>query len=210
MPIRLVCPFAAVLASRAHLDMGDMNSPHFFASAALFRDWLHAHAATAPELLVGFHKVHTERPCMSWSESVDEALCVGWIDAVRRRIDDDRYSIRFTPRRPTSIWSVVNLAKVEQLRLQGRMTAAGELAFSLRRADKSAVYAYEQATHAELTADEVQRFQALPDACSYFEACPPGYRKQMLHWLSAAKRETTRAARFQTLLDACTAGLRLR
>lgn len=102
-----------------------MSFPHFFPTPSAFRTWLAAHAATAPELLVGFHKLGSGRPSMSWSESVDEALCFGWIDGVRRRIDDVAYSIRFTPRRATSIWSAVNIAKFEQLQTEGRMTAAG-------------------------------------------------------------------------------------
>ena len=109
-----------------------MTAPLFFHSPQDFRSWLELHAATASELLVGFHKVATDKACMSWSESVDEALCFGWIDGKRKRIDEHSYSIRFTPRKKTSIWSQVNIDKMEKLRAQGRMTAAGELAFSYR------------------------------------------------------------------------------
>ena len=122
-------------------------TPLFFSSALAFRDWLARHAATEDELIVGFHKVATGRPCMTWSESVDEALCVGWIDGVRKRVDDDAYQIRFTPRKPTSIWSAVNIAKVQALQAQGRMTPAGERAYGLRTASKSVVYSSRAMTH---------------------------------------------------------------
>lgn len=110
---------------RPHRQLRTLPTPHFFPTPNAFRTWLIAHAATAPELLVGFYKVGSGRPSMSWSESVDEALCFGWIDGVRRRIDDAAYSIRFTPRRVTSIWSALNIAKLEQLQAEGRMTAGG-------------------------------------------------------------------------------------
>ncbi|MBK7116687.1 MAG: bacteriocin-protection protein, partial [Proteobacteria bacterium] len=135
-----------------------MASPRFFESADAFRAWLVKNAATASELLVGYHKVATGRPSMSWSESVDEALCFGWIDGVRKRIDDDTYSIRFTPRKATSIWSAINIGKIEQLRIQGRMTPQGESAFASRTEARSVVYAYEQKATAELTPDEVRAF----------------------------------------------------
>lgn len=110
-----------------------MPVPHFFDNAELFRDWLKAHAASATELLVGFYKVDSGRASMSWSESVDEAICFGWIDGVRKRFDDESYSIRFTPRKTSSIWSAINIAKFEQLQTLGRMTAAGAKAFSHRQ-----------------------------------------------------------------------------
>ena len=120
------------------------NEPKYFASAIEFRLWLGLHATTAAELMVGFWKVDSGRPSMTWSESVDEALCFGWIDGVRRRIDDHAYQIRFTPRKKTSIWSAVNIAKVEQLTAEGRMTEAGAQAFAHRTDGRSVVYAYEQ------------------------------------------------------------------
>ena len=185
-------------------------SPRYFASAVEFRAWLDANAASARELLVGFHKVGSGRESMSWPESVDEALCHGWIDGVRKRIDDQRYSIRFTPRKAGSIWSAVNIAKVEQLRAQGRMTAAGERAFADRRAARSQVYAYEQADTATLAADELRAFRRRKAAWRYFEAAPPSYRKVVLHWITTAKRAQTRAARLAQLIEACAAGQRLR
>lgn len=183
--------------------------PTFFASPQAFRAWLEVHAPTATELLVGFHKVGSGVPSMTWPESVDEALCFGWIDGVRRRLDDATYCIRFTPRKPTSIWSAINIAKVEQLRTQGRMTPAGEEAFSLRTQARSVVYSYEQDAVAELTDAELHAFRRNKTAWAYFEAAPPGYRKQMLHRITSAKRAETRAARLAKLVDACQAGVRL-
>ena len=186
-----------------------MPAPHFFPDAAAFRLWLESNAATASELLVAYHKVATGHPTISWSESVDEALCFGWIDGRRNRLDEHTYSIRFTPRKPTSIWSAVNIAKVEVLRAEGRMRPAGERAFALRSEAKSAVYSHEQAQTAELARAELELFQSDPGAWTYFEATPPGYKKRLLHWVSSAKKEETRAARLAKLIAACRAGLRL-
>ncbi|KQO17078.1 YdeI family protein [Acidovorax sp. Leaf78] len=184
-------------------------APTFFATAAAFRQWLQTHAAQSAELLVGFHKVGTGRPCMTWSESVDEALCFGWIDGVRRRIDELTYSIRFTPRKPSSIWSAVNIAKMEQLQAAGRMTPAGLAAFSHRQAHKSSIYSHEQAAAAELPAPQLREFKRHKKAWQFFEAAPAGYRKSMLHWVTSAKRPETRAARFAQLLTASQAGERI-
>lgn len=187
-----------------------MSEATFFDTPEAFRAWLEANAASAAALLVGFRKVGTGRPSMTWPQSVDEALCVGWIDGVRKRIDNEAYSIRFTPRRAGSIWSAVNIAKFEQLRLQGRMTPAGEAAFACRTEAKSAVYAYEQAEAAVLTAEEQRVLQDHAAAWAYFEAAPPGYRRVVLHWVTTAKRPATRAARLTQLVAACAAGQRLR
>lgn len=187
-----------------------MTAPTFFATAGEFRAWLAAHAATHAELLVGFHKVGTGRPCMSWAESVDEALCFGWIDGVRKRVDDHTYTIRFTPRRPSSIWSAVNIAKLRQLEAAGRVTPAGLKAFSFRSEAKSVVYAYEQPATAELSADELSAFQRHEAAWAFFQGTPPSYRKVMLHWVTSARKPETRRARFTRLLEACAAALRLR
>lgn len=186
-----------------------MNKPTFFADAAAFRSWLETHADSASELLVGFHKVDSGRPSMSWSESVDEALCFGWIDGVRRRIDESSYSIRFTPRKANSIWSAVNIAKVETLRAQGRMRPAGEAAFARRSEARSAVYSFEQATVAELSAEELHSFQRNHAAWTYFESTPPGYRKTLLHWVTTAKKAETRAERLAKLMAACAGQRRL-
>ncbi|WP_292039066.1 YdeI/OmpD-associated family protein [Massilia sp. UBA6681] len=184
--------------------------PHFFDDAQAFRAWLSSHAGTASELLVGFHKLGSGRPCMSWSESVDEALCFGWIDGVRRRIDDNSYSIRFTPRKRDSIWSNVNIAKMDRLRAQGRMRPAGEAAFAHRSASKSGIYSHERSDVPALSAAELERFQREPAAWDYFNTTPPGYRKTILHWITSAKKDDTRAARLDRLVRACADGTRLR
>ena len=187
-----------------------MASPKFFRTADEFRRWLEANAATEPELLVGFRKVATGRPSMSWSESVDEALCFGWIDGVRKRIDDESYSIRFTPRKPTSNWSAINIAKFEQLRTQGRMTSAGAKAFAQRAAARSAIYAYEQTSAAELSLAEMREFQRHKAAWRFFESTPPSYRKVVIYWVTTAKKAETRASRLAKLMQACASGERLR
>lgn len=186
-----------------------MTEPTFFPNAKAFGQWLQANAGSATELLVGFYKVGTGRPSMSWSESVDEALCVGWIDGVRRRIDDSAYSIRFTPRKPTSIWSAINIAKVAQLQAEGRMTSAGARAFALRTAARSLVYSHEQAQSAELSALELRAFKRDKVAWQFFESTPPGYKKVVLHWVTSAKKLETRATRFAKLVEASGAGQRL-
>lgn len=188
-------------------------SLHFFPSPAAFRTWLSANAATAPELLVGYYKVGSGRPSMTWSESVDEALCFGWIDGVRRSLDDQSYCIRFTPRRPRSIWSAVNIAKVEALRAAGRMTPSGEAAFAQRLAHKSAIYSYEQPAQqqADLSAAELRQFKRDKRAWAFFnDAHPPSARKTLLHWVCSAKKAETRASRLARLIEACAAGERLR
>ncbi|MBQ0961852.1 YdeI/OmpD-associated family protein [Ideonella sp. 4Y11] len=184
--------------------------PRFFARATDFRAWLTQHAASTPELVVGFWKVNSGRPSMSWPESVDEALCVGWIDGVRQRLDDAAYRIRFTPRRPGSVWSAINIAKAQALIEAGRMQPAGLAAFQARRDDRSVIYAYEQADIAQLSADEQARFQAHTTAWAYFSACPPGYRKTLLHWVTTARQPATRARRLDTLIQACARQERLR
>lgn len=186
------------------------SSPTFFANAKAFRHWLSVNASVHTELLVGFRKVGSGLPSMSWPESVEEALCFGWIDGVRKRIDDECYSIRFTPRKPTSIWSAVNIRKVVELQARGRMTPAGERAFRHRKKHKSAVYAYEQSVPAEFSAQELCAFKREKGAWHFFEGTPPSYKKVMLHWVTTAKRAATRASRLATLVKACAEGTRLR
>ena len=185
------------------------TAPRFFATAAAFRRWLQTNAASATELLVGFHKVDSGKPSLTWPESVDEALCFGWIDGVRKRIDDTAYTIRFTPRKATSNWSAINIAKFKRLQADGRMTPAGELAFAHRTDAKSAIYSYEQAQVSQLSAAETRGFRRNKAAWAFFEAAPPGYRQQMLHRITSAKRAETRAARLAKLIDASAEGRRL-
>ena len=187
-----------------------MTGSQFFATPTQFRQWLAAHASDSVELIVGFHKVGSGRPSMVWSEAVDEALCVGWIDGVRKRIDEYAYQIRFTPRKPTSIWSAVNIAKFQRLQAEARVQPAGAKAFAHRTDAKSVVYAYEQAETSSLTDGEVREFKKHPTAWRFLEATPPSYRKVVLHWVVRAKKPATRSARLAKLFGACAAGKRLR
>jgi uncharacterized protein YdeI (YjbR/CyaY-like superfamily) len=187
-----------------------INVPRFFAAAAAFRRWLSKHSAASTELIVGFHKVASGRPSMSWSESVDEALCYGWIDGVRKRIDDQAYQIRFTPRKPDSIWSTVNIAKIQVLSAQGKMTGAGMAAYARRTKKKSMVYSYEQNQEAELSASQMVEFNRAGRAWEFLQGTPPSYRKVVLHWVVRAKKPETSDLRFRKLLKACEKGERLR
>jgi uncharacterized protein YdeI (YjbR/CyaY-like superfamily) len=182
--------------------------PAFFRSAAEFRRWLDKHHSTAPELLVGFYKRGSGRPSMTWPESVDEALCFGWIDGVRRRIDDERYCIRFTPRRQGSIWSVVNTRRVAALTRDGRMHEAGMRAFRERDKHKTKQYSYERAT-AALTPALERQFRATATAWEFFNAAAPYYRRVCTHWIVSAKQETTRQRRLALLIDASARGERI-
>jgi uncharacterized protein YdeI (YjbR/CyaY-like superfamily) len=183
-----------------------VTAPEFFATGGLFRAWLAAHHDSAPELLVGFWKVGSGMPSMSWSESVDAALCFGWIDGVRRRRDDASYTIRFTPRRPGSIWSAVNVAKVEALAKAGLMEPAGLAVFAARREDRTAVYSHEQGGDAALafTTDEQERLQAVPGVWEYLSAQSGSYRRAVVHWLHTAARPETRERRLAQLISEST------
>lgn len=180
--------------------------PTFFATPARFRAWLEKHHATRTELLVGFHKKGSGRPSITWPESVDEALCAGWIDGVRRRIDDESYTIRFTPRRPRSLWSAVNIARAEELSRLGRMLPAGLAAFEARLEARSQVYAYEQKENAALAPEQERQLRANRAAWAFFTAQAPGYRRVASWWVLSAKREETRQRRLATLIADSAAG----
>ena len=182
--------------------------PTFFATPAALRAWLTQHGATARELLVGFHKVSSGRPGITWPESVDEALCFGWIDGVRLRGDETSYTIRFTPRRKGSIWSAVNIGRVAALQAEGRMQPAGQAAFASRQENKSAVYAYENRP-AELPAAHLEILRANPAARAFFEAQPPSYRRTAIWQIVSAKQDATQRRRLDKLVAACAAGKRL-
>jgi uncharacterized protein YdeI (YjbR/CyaY-like superfamily) len=183
--------------------------PIYFASPEEFRDWLSRHHATERELLVGFHKKGSGRPSMTWPESVDEALCFGWIDGVRRSVDEERYTIRFTPRKRASIWSNVNIRRAEALIASGRMQPAGQQAFDSRTADRSGVYSFEQRTEASLSPEMIARLQDHPEAWRFWEAQPAGYRRTATWWVISAKQEATRLRRLDTLIADCAAGRRV-
>lgn len=175
-------------------------APEFFPTAAQFRAWLEANHQTETELLVGFYKTGSGKPSITWPESVDQALCFGWIDGVRRSLGDDAYTIRFTPRRPNSIWSAVNVAKVAELERQGLMRPAGLAAFERRSAQRTGVYSFERDEPATLTAEQEAAFRAVPEAWEYFNARPPGYRRTAIHFVVSAKRPETRARRLERLI----------
>jgi uncharacterized protein YdeI (YjbR/CyaY-like superfamily) len=175
----------------------------YFASAQEFRRWLAAHAATASELLVGFRKRHADATAMTWPQAVDEALCFGWIDGVRRRVDADRYQIRFTPRKPGSTWSAVNIDRFAELQTQGRVTPAGIAAFEQRTEKKSRTYSYEQAESPEFNPTESKEFKRNKPAWEFFEALPPSYRRKMIWWIISAKQTTTQQKRFASFVRAC-------
>lgn len=181
--------------------------PIFFDSPAAFRDWLDRHHATEREVHVGYWKRHAGRQTLTWPESVDEALCYGWIDGVRHAIDADRYTIRFTPRKPTSTWSAVNIGRVAELTAEGRMRPAGLAAFEQRSAARSAIYAYERQPTA-FDADDEREFRRHAAAWAFFEAQAAWYRRNCVHWVASAKRAETRARRLAALIDASARGQR--
>ena len=183
--------------------------PTFFATAAEFRRWLKRHHRSERELWVGFHKKSSGRPSLSWPESVDEALCFGWIDGVRRTVNGESYAIRFTPRRSGSTWSAVNTRRAEELIREGRMQPAGLRAFEARDPEKSGVYSFEQRTAARLSPEAEAQFRANPAAWSFFESQPPGYRRTAVWWVVSAKRESTRARRLETLIEDSAASRRI-
>jgi uncharacterized protein YdeI (YjbR/CyaY-like superfamily) len=182
--------------------------PTFFAKPADFRRWLERNHAKADELLVGFWKKDSGKPSITWPESVDEALCFGWIDGVRRRIDDESYSIRFTPRRRGSIWSGINIRRATELSKLGRMAPAGLRAFEARDEKKSAIYTYEKPP-AQLAAEDEKKFRANRKAWEYWSAQPPGYRRLALGWVTGAKKDETRARRLAQLIEDSANGRRL-
>lgn len=175
--------------------------PRFFATPSEFRAWLEEHHEDASELWVGFHKKGSGNPSMTWPESVDEALCFGWIDGLRRSIDGASYKIRFTPRKPRSTWSLVNVRRVAELTGVGRMRPPGLRAFEARRDDDVGTYSYEQRNVAELEPAHEQRFRANEAAWDFFQAQPPSYRRAATWWVVSAKKEETRSKRLATLIE---------
>jgi uncharacterized protein YdeI (YjbR/CyaY-like superfamily) len=180
-------------------SFGAMTSPRFFRTPAAFRAWLDANHARATELLVGFHRKDSGRASLTWPESVDEALCYGWIDGVRRSIDEHSYSIRFTPRKPKSIWSNVNIAKVEALTHEGRMMPAGLAAYALRDPARSGIYAFEKEA-AVFDAEAERAFRKSKAGWAFFQGQPAGYRRLATHYVVSAKRPETRAKRLAALI----------
>lgn len=168
----------------------------FFETQDGFRKWLESHHEKETELIVGFYKVDSGKPSMSWSQSVDQALCFGWIDGVRKSIDKESYSIRFTPRRNTSNWSAINIKKIEDLTKAGLMKPAGLKAFSLRKENKSEIYSYENGTIFLDSNYEIQ-FRENKKAWDFFMKQAPSYRKAIMRWIMSAMQEKTRQSRLE-------------
>jgi uncharacterized protein YdeI (YjbR/CyaY-like superfamily) len=173
--------------------------PIFFASPQEFYDWLEEHHETDTEVYVGFYKTHTGKRAMTWSESVDQALCFGWIDTRTNSIDEDRYMQRFTPRKPGSNWSKINVEKVAKLTEAGLMRPAGLAAFERRQKGKTGVYSFENET--ELAPEYEARLRANKAAADYFESRPQWYRRTAIHLVMSAKREETRERRLEQLIE---------
>jgi len=180
--------------------------PVFFATPEQFGAWLEEHHETATELLVGFHKKGTGRPTITWPESVEQALRFGWIDGVRRSLGDESYTIRFTPRKPTSNWSLINVAKVGELKRRGLMAAAGLRAYAARRPERTGVYSAERKEPAVLPAEFERLFKANSAAWEWFGGRAPGYRRTATHWVVSAKRLDTRERRLQQLIECSAEG----
>ncbi|MEZ4656283.1 MAG: YdeI/OmpD-associated family protein [Caldilineaceae bacterium] len=183
--------------------------PTFFATPDDFRAWLLGNHDQAQELWVGYYKKATGKPTITWAESVAQALCFGWIDGLRRSVDDESYMIRFTPRRPTSRWSQVNLDTVAELTAQGLMHPAGLSVFAQRRQDEDGSYSYADRQAATLEPAQEAHFRAHAAAWEFFQAQPPSYRGPAIWWVISAKQESTRQRRLNTLIEDSANGRRI-
>lgn len=183
--------------------------PHFFKTPNEFRQWLDKNHEKETELLVGFYKKHTDKPSITWPESVEQALCYGWIDGVRKSLGEESYTIRFTPRKKTSIWSAVNINKIEELKDKGLVKPAGLRAYEFRTEAKSKIYSHERNEEAKLPPLMEKTFKANKQAWEFFIKQAPSYQKVILHWIVSAKQEKTQQSRFQKVLQASTEGKRL-
>ena len=178
------------------------GTPIFFATPARFRQWLSKNHDRANVLWVGYYRKDSGRPSITWPESVDEALCFGWIDGIRKKVDHESYKVRFTPRRPKSIWSAVNIARVAILSAEGRMAPAGTAAFARRQENNSRKYSFENRKSAKLSDADEREFRRDRTAWEFFRVQPPGYRRLAAWWIISAKRPETRRARLQRLITA--------
>lgn len=194
---------------RGERAMETGNVTHF-ETADAFRAWLEKHQDSADELWVGYWKKSTGRLSVTWEETVDEALCLGWIDGIRKRVDEESYTVRFTPRRARSNWSRRNIDRFEALSKAGRVAPPGAEAYAKRDEGRSGVYSFEQATPWELSAEYIARLQADAAAWNDWESRPPSYRRQVSHWIMSAKREATRQRRLASLIDDSAAGRKVK
>ena len=181
----------------------------FFSSAADLRAWFEKHHDGEPELILGYWKKGTGKPTVTHPQAIEQALCFGWIDSIGRRIDEERYQVRFTPRRKGSVWSAVNVAAVARLTEQGLMHPAGLRAFEDRRPDRVATYSYEQPADAVLEPAQEARLKDHPSAWEWFSAQSPSYRRAAVHWVTSAKRPETRERRLSQLIVDSAAGRRV-
>lgn len=171
-----------------------MENTLFFETAAHFREWLANNHDQASELWVGYYKKATKKPSMTWSESVDQALCYGWIDGLKKSIDEESYRIRFTPRRPNSVWSAVNLKKMKELTEQGLMQAAGLAIYEKRQPEN-------EQKEVKLSEDYQKKLEANAEAWAFFSNAAPSYQRQMIWWVMKAKQEATRLRRLNKLIE---------
>jgi uncharacterized protein YdeI (YjbR/CyaY-like superfamily) len=183
--------------------------PIFFKKQSDLRKWFEKNADTATSLLAGFYRVATGKPSITWSQSVDEALCFGWIDSIRNSIDDESYSIRFTPRKPNSIWSAVNIKKVEELKKKGLMKPKGLELFNMMDKNKLKTYSFERSIVQFSPAFE-KKFKANKKAWKFFQQMPPSYRKPVTNWVMTAKQEETQLRRLATLITDCEEGRKIK
>lgn len=177
-----------------------IKTPHFFKNQEEFRAWLEANSEIMKELMVGYYKVNTGKPSMTWPESVDQAICFGWIDGIRKSIDDESYCIRFTPRNPKSNWSQVNIKKVEQLLAKGLMTAKGIELFENRIKNDEAEYSYENKPLV-LPTELMNMLKCDKTAFKYFENQSDSYKRTAFFWILSAKQEKTKISRMEKLIE---------
>ena len=184
------------------------GEPHFFDSPGAFGEWLEENYDTEEVLWVGYWKVATGRASLTWEESVREALCWGWIDGLRRSVDDESYKIRFTPRKPDSHWSQKNVGMVEELIAEDRMRPPGLAAWERRDPDNTARATYER-EHVDLPEEYLDQLRADPTAWRFFQDLPPGYTRTSVHWVMSAKQEKTRLRRLGILVESCAEGKKI-
>jgi uncharacterized protein YdeI (YjbR/CyaY-like superfamily) len=184
------------------------TKPKYFTTQEEFRAWLEKNHATANELEIGFHKKGSGKKSITYAEALDEALCFGWIDGVRRSLNETSYQQRFTPRRARSIWSLVNVKHVERLKKAGKMHAAGIAAYEQRDPKRTGIYAFENAPR-EISAEYEKEFRKTKGAWEYFQTYPPYLKKTVSYWVMSAKKEETRLARLRKLIESCARGERI-
>jgi len=182
--------------------------PAFFASQSAFRRWLETHHAGSRELLVGFYRKDSGKGGITYPEALDEALCFGWIDGLRKRYDEASYTVRFTPRKPDSIWSAVNIKRVDELIKLQRMHSSGMKVFAGRDRERANLYSYER-QNSKLDPVQERRFKASRNAWDFFRAQAPWYQRTAIFWVVSAKQEATRLRRLDTLIEDSANGRRL-